>query len=107
MNAGTEVPDGTSVTNAPASGVAVKKRVLMVADCSLTRRGLAAILQTENDLVCGGEVASLDALMAALQTQRPDLVLLDVRVRGENTLHLVRSVKEQCPEIGRASCRER
>ena len=56
-------------------------RVLLVDDQQLVRAGLARILGPEPDLEIVGECADGDEVVAAVAEHRPDIVLMDVRMK--------------------------
>jgi DNA-binding NarL/FixJ family response regulator len=59
-------------------------RVLLVDDDPLVRSGLRVILSSADDLVVAGEAADGAAAIAAAGVHHPDVVLMDVRMPGEN-----------------------
>ncbi len=56
-------------------------RVLLVDDQPLVRAGLRLILEPEPDLAIVAECADGDEVLAAVTTYRPDVVVMDVRMR--------------------------
>jgi DNA-binding NarL/FixJ family response regulator len=55
-------------------------RVLLVDDDDLMRAGLNAVLSSDSNVEVVGEAADGRAAIAAVRAQRPDLVLMDVRM---------------------------
>lgn len=58
----------------------VKIRVLLVDDDALVRAGLRTILSSSEELEVVGEAADGADAVAAAQTHRPDVVLMDIRM---------------------------
>ena len=55
-------------------------RVLLVDDQSLVRAGFRMILQDEPDIEVVGEAADGQAAIAAVERERPDVVVMDIRM---------------------------
>jgi DNA-binding NarL/FixJ family response regulator len=55
-------------------------RVLCVDDHLIVRKGVAAILQMEPDIVLAGEASTMEQARAAYRTIRPDVTLMDLRL---------------------------
>jgi DNA-binding NarL/FixJ family response regulator len=74
-------------------------RVLVVDDHPVVRQGLTAILRWEPDLEIVGEAADgLEAVRLILE-QRPDVVLLDLRLPHLSGVDVMRQVKAQAPDV--------
>ncbi len=77
-------------------------RVLIVDDQELVRAGIRLILSDEDDLEVVGERADGDEVVAAVQALRPDVVLLDIRMRrmdGLSALRFLRRLDEAPPVL--------
>ncbi|MEP7161458.1 MAG: response regulator transcription factor [Dermatophilaceae bacterium] len=57
-------------------------RVVLIDDQPLVRAGLRAILQHASDIVVVGEAADGQTGVAEVRSQRPDVVLMDIRMPG-------------------------
>ena len=77
----------------------VKARILVVDDHPVVRVGLARLINQQNDLTCCGEAASVSEAQMAVAKYRPDLVILDLRLKGGDGLELIKSVKSQFPKM--------
>ena len=65
----------------PASA---RRRILIVDEHPLIRRGLKALIDAEPDLIVCAEAATRDEALRAVAAERPDLVILDPSIgRGE------------------------
>ena len=66
-----------------------RRRVLIVDDHPLVRRGLTALIDAEPDLVVCAEAASRREGIAAIAAMRPDLVIADLLLGDGDGLDLV------------------
>ncbi|ASO18653.1 DNA-binding NarL/FixJ family response regulator [Actinoalloteichus hoggarensis] len=67
-------------------------RVAIVDDDGLTRMALRLVVDGEPDLTVVGEAADGDAALAMVAEQRPDVVLMDVRMPGRDGLDTTREL---------------
>ena len=72
-------------------------RLLLADDQALVRGALAALLSLEPDLQVVAEVASGDAVLAAVEAHRPDVALLDVEMPGVDGIAATAIVRERFP----------
>jgi DNA-binding NarL/FixJ family response regulator len=72
-----------------------RRRILIIDDHPLVRRGLTALINAEPDLtVCAEAAGSQDGLEAIDDTQ-PDLVIVDFSLRHSDGLELVRKIRSR------------
>jgi DNA-binding NarL/FixJ family response regulator len=76
-------------------------RVLVVDDHPVLRAGLEAVLRSEPGFVCVGTAGDGHELLAALRRTRPDVVLLDWRLGGEDGVTLCSALRAETapPEV--------
>ncbi|AQW50478.1 response regulator transcription factor [Streptomyces violaceusniger] len=67
-------------------------RVVIVDDEQLVRMALRLVIDGEPDLTVVAEVADGDAAIAVVDEQRPDVVLMDVRMPGRDGLSTTREL---------------
>ncbi|TQJ50202.1 response regulator transcription factor [Phycicoccus sp. SLBN-51] len=67
-------------------------RVAVVDDQALVRAGFRMILEIEPDLAVVGEAADGDTAVALVESARPDLVLMDVRMPGIDGIEATRRI---------------
>lgn len=72
-------------------------RVLCIDDHPVVRSGLAAMLAVEPDFAPADLAADGDEARALATARRPDVVLLDLRLRGEDGVDLVRELRILAP----------
>lgn len=75
------------------------KRILIVDDHAIVRRGLAQLLNEESDLEVCAESESARETFAALKTQEPDLAIVDLSLRDESGLELIENLRAQKPGL--------
>lgn len=76
-----------------------RKRVLVVDDHELLRRGWRDLFAAEDDLEICGEAASVDEGLSQVEQLRPDVVITDLAFPGRNGLELVKDLRSLHPEI--------
>ncbi|MFD7323280.1 response regulator [Streptomyces sp. NPDC059875] len=67
-------------------------RVVIVDDEQLVRLALRLVIDGEPDLTVVGEAADGDAAIAVVDEQRPDVVLMDIRMPGRDGLSTTREL---------------
>jgi DNA-binding NarL/FixJ family response regulator len=72
-----------------------KRRILIVDDHALVRRGLAALINAEPDLTVCAEAASRGDGLVAIAVTRPDLVITDLSLIDGDGLELVRDIRSR------------
>ena len=73
-------------------------RLLLVDDQPLARRGLRAILCEEEGFLVVGECADGDEVLDAVRRQRPEVIVMDVRMPRMNGAAATRHLREQVHE---------
>ena len=88
-------------SSARSSGptVAVKKRVFLVEDHPLMRRSIAEAIDREPDLTVCGQAEDAASALAAIQSQPPDIVLTDIRLKSSSGLDLIHSLRTRWPAL--------
>jgi len=77
----------------PEQGTQGKKAILIVDDHPVLRRGLAAMIDSEPDLVVSAEADSCPAALVAIRESRPDLVIVDLALGDDDGLTLIKHMK--------------
>jgi DNA-binding NarL/FixJ family response regulator len=69
-------------------------RVVIVDDQAMIRVGLRMILDHEPDVTCVGEAGDGEAAVALAARERPDVVLMDIRMPGVDGVTATRLIRE-------------
>lgn len=86
----------TGATTGPASGAVL--RVVLADDEAMVRAGLRLLIDGEPDLEVVGEAVDGEDAVRVVSDQRPDVVLMDVRMPGLNGLDASREVLAEAPQ---------
>jgi len=70
-----------------------RTRVFIVDDHPIVRQGLAQMLKQEADLTVCGEAEDAQHALQAIAELHPDLVLVDLSLKGGSGLNLIRALK--------------
>ena len=76
-----------------------KKKIYIVDDHPVFRRGIRQLLQLATDIELVGEAASSDEALTGIATMQPDLVLLDLRLGHNSGLECLRHIRPKWPTI--------
>lgn len=77
----------------------VRVRLMLVDDHPLVRDGLRARLEAVRGLQVVAEASDAQGALEAAVSQRPDLVLMDVGLRGVNGIETTRRLLQQLPDL--------
>jgi two-component system response regulator DevR len=72
-------------------------RVLVVDDHEMVRAGLRALLSSRAGIEIVGEAADPDQALASSLALRPDVVLMDLRLRDRSGIDACREIRSACP----------
>ena len=76
-----------------------KRRILIAEDHPLFREGLVQLINRERDLCCCGETDNAAATQRAVATLKPDLLVLDLRLKHGDGLELIKALKARFPAL--------
>jgi DNA-binding NarL/FixJ family response regulator len=76
-----------------------KRRIFLVDDHPLVREGLANLINEQNDLVVCGEAEDSAGAMTGIAKTRPDVALVDISLKNESGLELVKNLETQFPLV--------
>jgi DNA-binding NarL/FixJ family response regulator len=68
-------------------------RIVLVDDQTLVRQGIRSLLELAADIAIVAEAGDGDEALAAIAREKPDVVLLDVRMPKKNGLDVLRELK--------------
>ena len=72
-----------------------KQRILIVDDHPIVREGLTTIINEQTDLVVCGEAEDAQTALEAVGTLRPDLMIVDISLKGINGIELVKLIQRR------------
>ncbi len=73
------------------------RSVVLVEDHALTRAGLRAVLDAESDLVVVAEAEDGPSGVAAIETHRPDVAVIDIGLPGIDGIEVTRRARVASP----------
>lgn len=79
--------------------MSAKTRIFIVDDHPLLRRGLAELINRESDMMFCGEAEDSPSALKAISQIRPDLVIVDISLKGYNGIELIKNIKAFDPRI--------
>ncbi|KQM60710.1 response regulator [Agreia sp. Leaf210] len=74
-------------------------RVFLVDDHELVRRGIAGLLELEEDIAVIGEAGTVSQAESRIRATQPDVVLLDVRLPDGSGIDVCRNVRSENPSL--------
>ncbi len=83
----------------PSSPPQTWKKILLVDDHPLMRRGQADLLSREQDLMVCGEAGTARDAMEAIVKLKPDLVLVDMTLPDKDGLELIKDIQALHPGL--------
>ena len=83
----------------PATNSTKRKRILLVDDHPLMRRGQADLLNREPDFAVCGEAGTAREAMEAIAKLKPDLVLVDMALPDKDGLELIKDIQAVHPGL--------
>ena len=78
-------------------------RVVLAEDSLIVREGVCRLLELEPDVEVISSCGDLDSLLAAVEAQRPDVVLTDIKMppdRHDEGIRAALQLRETSPEVG-------
>jgi DNA-binding NarL/FixJ family response regulator len=76
-----------------------KKRILLVDDHPLLREGIAQLVNEQPDLQVCGEAEDRAGALALLEGARPDLAVVDLSLKDQSGLELIKDFKIRAPGL--------
>ena len=76
-----------------------KSRILVVDDHPIVRQGFAQLINSADDMEMVGEAGDAAEAMASLDKYNPDLVIVDISLKGTNGIDLTKSILAQSPKL--------
>lgn len=76
-----------------------RKTVLIVDDHPLLRQGLAMLINQQQDMQVCGEAEDIHAAMLSIAQKDPDIIILDISLKGPDGLELLKSIRSTEPDL--------
>lgn len=76
-----------------------RKRVLVVDDQPILRRGLTLLIDEQQDLLVCGSADNMSEAMEAIRESTPDVVTVDLSIQSTNGLDLLKNIKARYPGL--------
>ena len=83
----------------PSATVARRSRIFLVDDHPLVREGLANLINRQDDLCVCGEAEDSAEAISGIAERRPDVALIDISLKNESGLELVKNLDSQFPLV--------
>lgn len=83
----------------PSKTSAVKRRIVIVEDHPITRRGVMALIAGEPDLEVCGETDSAPKALDLIRSTQPDLAIIDISLKNVSGIELMKNIKSVMPEL--------
>jgi len=77
-----------------------KTRLLLVEDNRLLREGITAMIEEQPDLKVVASFGDCSKALQSIPASKPNVLLLDLGLRNQNSLQVVKSVKKDFPGTG-------
>ena len=74
-------------------------RIVVVEDHPVFRTGLKELIETEKDLQVCGEADSTTKGLAVIANEKPDLVIVDITLKGRNGIELIKELHRDQPNL--------
>jgi len=75
------------------------KRIVVVEDHPIVRRGIVQLINFEEDICSVGEAETVEDAYTVIRTEKPDLVLVDLSLKGGSGLELIKDLNRNYPDM--------
>jgi DNA-binding NarL/FixJ family response regulator len=82
-----------------SANAARKHRIFLVDDHPLVREGLTNLINEQKDLIVCGEAEDSAGAITGITKTRPDVALVDISLKNESGLELVKNLESQFPLV--------
>src|SRR5438477_4761451 len=76
-----------------------KIKVLLVDDHPILRKGLGQLINAESDMLVCGEAEDSPKAFEAVGSLNPDVMVVDISLKGGNGIELIKNVKARYPDL--------
>jgi DNA-binding NarL/FixJ family response regulator len=75
------------------------KRIVIVDDHPLFRKGLQELIHSDDSFAVCGEAGSASEAMDVIRKLQPDLVIVDLSLPGANGIELIKNIRAEYPKL--------
>jgi DNA-binding NarL/FixJ family response regulator len=75
------------------------KRILLVDDHPVLRKGLARLIDSKDEFIVCGEASTAAEAMALIRELEPDLVVVDIGLPGASGIELTKTIRVESPKL--------
>src|SRR5215469_12868685 len=79
--------------------IKTKSSVVVVEDHPVLCDGLKQLISSQADLACVGVADNVSDAKKLAEECKPDLMVLDLRLKGGDTLDFIKTLRVECPEV--------
>lgn len=76
-----------------------EKKILIVDDHPIVRKGLAELISQEKDLMICGQAEDAPEAMKSIKALKPDMVIVDISLKQTSGMELIKDIKTQYPAL--------
>src|SRR5260370_464686 len=76
-----------------------KKRILLVDDHPVLRKGLVRLIDSKHEFLVCGEASTAQDAMALIRKLGPDLVIVDIGLPGTSGIELTKTIRAEFPKL--------
>jgi DNA-binding NarL/FixJ family response regulator len=76
-----------------------KKRILLVDDHPVLRKGLVRLIDSNDEFVVCGETSTATGAMNFIRGMKPDLVIVDIGLPGTSGIELTKTIRAEFPKL--------
>lgn len=76
-----------------------KSRTIIIEDHPVLCDGLRQLVDNQPDLTCVGTADSIPDAKRLVEERKPDLMVLDLRLKSGDALDLIKALRVECPEV--------
>lgn len=76
-----------------------RRKVIIIEDDKIIRESFTYIVNSSDKFICIGSYASAEEALSNLRRTRPDIVLMDIELPGQNGIETTRYIKDKFPQV--------
>src|SRR5246127_5386269 len=89
----------TTLSLSEQTTATTRRTVLIIDDHPLLRQGLAMLINQQKDMQVCGEAEEAHTALQCIAQKRPDIVILDLTLKGPDGLELLKSIRALDPDL--------